>query len=74
VPVCTARAGASAEIGEVFDLVMSGRLAWKGALNGTRRFGCLLVDTDEVRRLLQVGTLRTGLTKKEVGKVATGLS
>ncbi|MDE4915112.1 hypothetical protein PQI07_31250 [Methylobacterium sp. 092160098-2] len=33
-----------------------------------------MVDADEVRRLLQDGTPRAGYTKREVGKVAAGLS
>ena len=73
VSVGAARHIASAGIGVVLDAVVGGRLTWKGSLRGGRRFPDLLVDVDEVRRLVRVEPPRTGLTKREVVTVVPGL-
>jgi hypothetical protein len=73
VSVSAARRIAACPVGDVLALVLNGRLAWKGALGGIRLFANLLVDADEVRRLVQAQTPRTGYTKKEVGGVVPGL-
>ncbi|MCJ2026446.1 TniQ family protein [Methylobacterium sp. J-067] len=73
VTVSAARRTAACQVGDVLALVLNGRLAWKGLLGGTRLFTNLLVDADEVRRLVQTQTPRTGYTKREIGGIVPGL-
>ncbi|QIJ76964.1 hypothetical protein GU700_21710 [Methylobacterium sp. NI91] len=59
---------ASTNIGDLAELVLSGRLSWKGAIGGGRQYTDLLVDAAEVTRLLQGGAEpRRNPTKQEIG-------
>jgi hypothetical protein len=65
---------ASTNIGELVGLVLAGKLTWMGRLRGGRRYPDLLVDADEVLRLLQGATPpRRGLMKAEVEAETPGL-
>lgn len=65
---------ASTNIGDLVGLVLDGKLAWRGALHGGRRYGDLLVDADEVTRVLQGNDPgRRNLTKVEIAKALPGL-
>ncbi|GJD30980.1 hypothetical protein PMNALOAF_2232 [Methylobacterium adhaesivum] len=73
VPLGAARASAAANIGDLFDAIVGGKLAWKGSLRGGRRFTDLLVDADEVMRVMRTEAPKAGLQKNEVGSVVPGL-
>ncbi|SFM31098.1 TniQ family protein [Methylobacterium pseudosasicola] len=65
---------ASTNIGDLVGLVLDGRLTWKGYLHGSRRYEHLLVDADEVTRVLQgSGPSRHNLTKREIYRTLPGL-
>jgi len=58
---------ASTNIGDLIELILDDRLSWKGRLLGGRRYTDLLVDADEVTRVLQeAAPPRRSLTKKEI--------
>lgn len=66
---------ASTNIGDLIELILDGRLSWKGRLLGGRRYTDLLVDADEVTRVLQeAAPPRRSLTKKEIHSEMPGLN
>lgn len=65
---------ASTNVGDLVGLILDGRIAWKGSLHGGRLYDDLLVDADEVTRVLQGDTpARVNLTKLEIAKEWPGL-
>ncbi|CAO4164105.1 TniQ family protein [Methylorubrum populi] len=65
---------ASTNIGDVVGLILAGRLGWKGRLRDGRRYTDMLVDADEVTRVLQGDApQRRSLTKTEIGEEMEGM-
>jgi len=64
--IVDARRASIASIEALLEMILEGRLAWKGRLRARSDYGALLVDADEVTRLVRSEGPRTNLTKKEV--------
>lgn len=73
VPLGDARHLANCTLDEVFDLVFNGRLAWKGLLGGRREYGALLLDADELKRIVRDKPKRQCLTRAEFCAFVPGL-
>ena len=66
---------AATNVGDLIELVLNNRLAWKGRLRGGRRYSDLLVDVDEVTRILQQDEPpRRSMTKMEVWNAMPGMN
>ncbi|WP_185975154.1 TniQ family protein [Mesorhizobium sp. WSM4310] len=65
VDVTGARRAATCTIPDLLDMIFTGKLAWKGRLAGRHDYMALLLDADEVTRIVRSGGARTNLTKAE---------
>jgi hypothetical protein len=53
--IMNARHAASTSLGNLFEMIFEGHLTWKGYLKGRQDYGALLLDADEVTRLVRSG-------------------
>ncbi|WP_189350028.1 TniQ family protein [Mesorhizobium sp. M1E.F.Ca.ET.045.02.1.1] len=65
VDITDARRAATCTIPDILDMIINGKLAWKGRLAGRHDYMALLLDADEVTRLVRSDGMRTNLTKAE---------
>lgn len=65
VDVIGARRASSCSIPDLLDMVFTGKLSWKGRLVGRTDYMALLLDADEVTRIVRSRETRTNLTKAE---------
>ncbi|TGQ73006.1 hypothetical protein EN829_011170 [Mesorhizobium sp. M00.F.Ca.ET.186.01.1.1] len=63
--VIGARRASSCSIPDLLDMVFTGKLSWKGRLVGRTDYMALLLDADEVTRIVRSRETRTNLTKEE---------
>jgi hypothetical protein len=63
--IANARHAAVTSLGNLFEMIFEGHLTWKGHLQGRRDYGALLVDADEVTRLVRSGPAMTNLSRTE---------
>lgn len=73
MPLMKARAASNGTTEALHDMIFDGRLAWKGRLAGRADYGALLVDADEVTKLVRGTDLKDGLTKLEVMNFIPGM-
>ncbi|WP_095085635.1 TniQ family protein [Mesorhizobium sophorae] len=65
VDIVGARRASTCTIPDLLDMVFSGTLNWKGRLVGRTDYMALLLDADEVTRIVRSRETRTNLTKEE---------
>ncbi|WP_296745743.1 TniQ family protein [Mesorhizobium sp.] len=65
VDITDARRAATCTIPDILDMILNGKLAWKGRLAGRHDYMALLLDADEVTRIVRSDGARTNLTKEE---------
>ncbi|KRB31504.1 TniQ family protein [Mesorhizobium sp. Root172] len=65
VDVIGARRASTCTIPDLLDMVFTGKLSWKGRLVGRTDYMALLLDADEVTRIVRSHETRTNLTKEE---------
>lgn len=65
VDIVGARRASTCTIPNLLDMVFSGSLNWKGRLVGRTDYMALLLDADEVTRIVRSRETRTNLTKEE---------
>ncbi|MFD2053643.1 hypothetical protein ACFSQT_11245 [Mesorhizobium calcicola] len=65
VDVIGARRASSCSIPDLLDMVFTGKLSWKGRLVGRMDYMALLLDADEMTRIVRSRETRTNLTKEE---------
>ncbi|MBS3652079.1 TniQ family protein [Pseudaminobacter sp. 19-2017] len=65
VDVTGARRASTCTIPDVLDMIFTGKLAWKGRLSGRKDYLALLLDADEVTRIVRSRETRSNLTKEE---------
>lgn len=73
VSVQRARNIACASNSQILSLIMDGKLKWKGRLVGTSDYAGLLVDADEITRIVRSDVQKNGLTKLELKKFIPGM-
>ncbi len=73
LPVQEARNAACASNSQILSMIMGGVLKWKGRLAGVSDYGGLLVDADEITRLIRSSGEKTGLTKLEAKNFIPGM-
>ncbi|NGO54054.1 TniQ family protein [Allomesorhizobium camelthorni] len=64
--VMAARQVATATVSQMLAFLFEQKLQWKGRLAGVDGYRSLLVDADEITRLVRTEQTKTGLTKDEV--------
>ncbi|RUW30971.1 MAG: hypothetical protein E5V75_27900 [Mesorhizobium sp.] len=72
VDVTGARRASTCTIPDLLDMIFKGKLAWKGRLAGRNDYMALLLDADEVTRIVRSGGTRTNLTKAEAEAFLSG--
>ncbi|MER9333059.1 TniQ family protein [Mesorhizobium sp. M0293] len=65
VDVIGARRASSCSIPDLLDMVFTGKLSWKGRLVGRTDYMALLLDADEMTRIVRSRETRTNFTKAE---------
>ena len=65
---------AACTLDEAYECAFGGKLTWKGALEGRRAYDALLVDADELTRLVRDKPQRKCLTRKEFKQAVPGLA
>ncbi|MER8910966.1 hypothetical protein NKH99_25445 [Mesorhizobium sp. M0854] len=65
VDVIGARRASTCTIPRLLDMVFTGKLSWKGRLAGRMDYLGLLLDADEVTRIVRSSEKRTNLTREE---------
>ncbi len=73
LPVQYARHAACASNSQILSLIMVGELKWKGRLAGTSDYTGLLVDADEITRIVRSDVQKIGLTKVELKNFIPGM-
>lgn len=73
LPVQEARLVACATNPQILAMIMEGKLKWKGRLEGVSDYMGLLLDADEVKRLVRSSGTKSGLTKLEAKKLIPGM-
>lgn len=71
--IADARHLANCTLDEVFDLTLGGKLVWKGLLGGKREYGALLLDADELNRIVRDKPKRLSLSRAELKEYIPGL-
>lgn len=74
MPIMEARGAAVTSIENILAMVFGGKLAWKGRLRGRRDYGALLVDADEITRLVRTEPTMLNLTRTEAIDIIPGFS
>ena len=59
---------------EIYDLVLGGKLVWKGLLGGRREYGALLLDANELTKLVRDKPARQCLTRLELMDAIPGIA
>ncbi|MGO9772689.1 MAG: TniQ family protein [Roseiarcus sp.] len=72
-PLGDARHIANCTLDEVYESAFGGKLAWKGLLGGRREYGALLVDADELTRIVRDKPKRNALSREEFKQMVPGL-
>lgn len=65
VDVTAARRASTGTIPDLLDMIFTGKLTWKGRLAGRNDYLALLLDADEVTRIVRSRETRFNLTKEE---------
>ena len=68
-----ARHFAACTLDEAFEVAFGSKLAWKGLLGGRLEYGALLLDADELTRIVRDKPKRTSMTRTELKEFVTGL-
>jgi hypothetical protein len=66
MPLMAARQVATATVSQMLAFLFEQKLQWKGSLAGVDGYPSLLVDADEITRLVRTEQTKTGLTKEEI--------
>jgi len=72
--VMATRRAATCSLQDLFNLIFSGQLRWKGRLSGRSDYGALLLDADEVTRIVRSRDTKTGFTKEELADYIPGMA
>lgn len=65
VDIAEARRVSTCSISRLIEIVLSGKLKWKGRLAGRDDYMAIVVDADEVTRIVRSDASRSNLTKEE---------
>jgi len=70
--VMATRRAATCSLKDLFELIFSGQLCWKGRLPGRSDYSALLLDADEVTRIIRSRDTKTGFTQRELADYIPG--